>query len=328
MREVVEEEERLLENAETLHGDTVGAIVAAGEVFFEVDKLTAVRRRGAKQQYLVKWKGYEGHEYEYTWEAAKDVHHEYIELFQAEQLRAKKKRKREQTMLGTPHTIAVAGGAPRELQEQRRDDADWIEEDMARAAVKFMKKQSTVSTKARLICTRAISESAYLALHARCRAAAETHVTNEQPTTVVEAIKAKAGSRGGAKVIDQFRILNEKVVDEMMKPYAKGERASGALYMREKTLGAVAVPPFSFRFEMKEEERRVRLFGHVATIQPVGAKARIDTPAWSTKNPDKWRVSSCVAVARALTRMPKERLCKALATWCASAEAKLLLSMD
>ena len=115
-------------------------------------------------------------------------------------------------------------------------------------------------------------------MHERLRDAAAEHAPDDAIEMAVTDIETKAGAAGGAKLVDEFRVLNNKIIDEQLKPYTSGAKASGALYMPEKTKGCVLVPPLACRFEMQrggERPRRLlRVFGHVATVDALGGRER------------------------------------------------------
>ena len=152
-----------MESAKKAHGSTVGVVVKDGEVFYEVEKIIRVRKLGPRP-ILVKWKGYEGHERERTWEPRRNVPQHVLDEYVTEQTRAAAKRKRE----AVPYTVRVAGRAPKEVRDRRRDDAEFIEEEekVARAAVAVMRSARAKTKKPRLLYAHGISEEAYVGLHA------------------------------------------------------------------------------------------------------------------------------------------------------------------
>ena len=73
--------ETLLERECNVQNSSVGAIVVGNQVLFEVEEVTAHRTRLGKDQWLVRWAGYEGDEREFTWEPTKHIPTEFIDDF-------------------------------------------------------------------------------------------------------------------------------------------------------------------------------------------------------------------------------------------------------
>ena len=72
----------------------------------------------------------------------------------------------------------------------------------------------------------------WVARAATPRDAAAEHAPDDAiEILAVTDIETKAGAAGGAKVVDEFRVLNNTIIDEQLKPYTSGAKASGALYM-------------------------------------------------------------------------------------------------
>ena len=115
------------------------------------------------------------------------------------------------------------------------------------------------------------------------------------------------------KVVDEFRVHNNKIIDEQLKPYATGAKASGALYMPEKTHACVLVPPVACRFEMQRggdrPRRLLRVFGHVATVDALGASGVVDSPAVGASDEERadWRYAHEAAIVHVLSRTACER---------------------
>ena len=86
-----------------------------------------------------------GHAGEFTWEPRRHVPQRLLDEYVVDQTRAAKKRERD----AVSHTVRVAGRAPKEMRNQRRNDAKYIEEEIARAAVDVMRSARTKTKKSR-----------------------------------------------------------------------------------------------------------------------------------------------------------------------------------
>ena len=84
-------DDTLLENDEKKWGDTTGAVVVDGEVFYEVAEVVKVLPRGNKPC-LVRWAGWEGHEHECTWVPKHNVPQEFLDAYEAKQRAKDRKR--------------------------------------------------------------------------------------------------------------------------------------------------------------------------------------------------------------------------------------------
>jgi len=114
-----------LEDCRRAYGTTEGHLVDGGEVVFEVECICGKRvGKGGQTEYRVQWVG-DYKKDKRTWEAEDDIHHEWIEWYEAklrQQSRAAvKKRPRR-----PPHVPTVAGGATTEERRRRADDAEIL----------------------------------------------------------------------------------------------------------------------------------------------------------------------------------------------------------
>ena len=281
-------------------------------------------RSHGKKRIRVWWANWEGKPREKTWEKVADVPQEFIDAYLEKQRKPapSKKRKRErEPVTRVAHSVTVAGGASPELQAQRRDDADWLEEEVARGGAAALKRQRRATNKTpRLIyeggCSSSCSEALYVALRDRYVALAAVHVPDEpEIERVVTDIVPKQGAAGGTRITDEFRILNDKMVDEMLKPHA----ATGALHMPEKILGCTLSPPLVLQFETQrgvaKPPRRLRAYAHVSTIETVGGQVAVSTPSMPKDVAAAWAAAHRTAIARGLSCMPRSEVSPAMVRW-------------
>ena len=134
------EAELAVETAQKIHKKIINYEIVDGEVLFHVEKVLGKRTRSRKVQYQVKWLGYENHPHEYTWEPPSNIPDEYIDEFEAEQLAAQQRNQRNQRTqrkrerpAAVPFSVQAVAGVEQAVREQRRDDAEDLEEAIGRA---------------------------------------------------------------------------------------------------------------------------------------------------------------------------------------------------
>ena len=287
-----------LETAKKLHTKIHNHEIVDGEVLFMPEKVVGQRTRDRKLEYHVKWLGYENHPQEYTWEPPDNIPNEYIDAFDAEQLAKQRrkqppKRKRE-APAAVPFSVQAVAGVAQAVRDQRRDDAEDLEETAARAMTKRLRTQAAPGKQAQQLFSAECSAERFVALWERAR----QHAAREVPSGVldeqVSQIKAVKGGSGGANVEDRFTILNPSVLHPIVEPFNVGPRASGDIYFRDASVAMQLVGPFTFSWTtargVARPRRLLRVFGFLSKASFISAATTtIELPTFTDKDTDKGR---------------------------------------
>ena len=316
-----------LETAKKLHKKIHNHEIVDGEVLFLPEKVVGRRMRARKLEYRVKWLGYEEHPQQYTWEPPDNIPNEYIDAFDAEQLAKQRrkqppKRKRE-APAAVPFSVqAVAGVAPA-VRDQRRDDAEDLEETAARAMAKRLRTQAAPGKQAQLLFSAECSAERFVALWDRARQHAAREVPGGVLDEQVSQIKAVKGGSGGADVEDRFKILNPSVLHPIVEPFNVGPRASGDLYFRDASTAMQLVGPFSFSWttarDVARPRRLLRVFGFLSKASFISAATtKIELPTFTEKDTAEgraWKEQHLIALAEGLRRIGDDALPPRAAEW-------------
>ena len=116
-----------------MYGGTTGATVVDVEVLFEIAEVVSVRTSG-KKPIRVRWAGWEGKRGEFSWEPRQAELKPFVDKFLKK--KAKEARARRKRMPAVPYTVTIASAAPQAVQDQRRDDANDLEDAIYRACAK------------------------------------------------------------------------------------------------------------------------------------------------------------------------------------------------
>ena len=261
-----------LERVLKKYGTTEGARIVDDEVVYDLKSLLRVRSRG-RLEYLVEWVG----PYPHTWEAADDIHPEWIEAFEtAQQSRSEEKSKGKRAVRRKiAHCVEVAGSAPQHVRTLRADDARFVQEAVGMGAARTLRKQRERSKAPHVLFRGPISEEFFLALHDRLRRIVETLKLPRDPSEHVSDITAIKGSAGGHFIVDQFKVTNIAVVRELLGAHS----TDGYIYLHSKTLALALVPPLRFQFLSTQgggngapPVATLRVLGHFAAVSVTGKK--------------------------------------------------------
>ena len=132
-----------LEDVQRRCGTTEGHVIDGNEVVFEVEFLCGKRvTKAGVTEYRVQWAGNYARKDKRSWEPIENIHEDWIATYEAELNGRSRKRTNKKR---TPYTIQVAGNATAEEKERRADDADIIEEELARAGLQQLERQEGAS---------------------------------------------------------------------------------------------------------------------------------------------------------------------------------------
>ena len=338
------QEETLLERELAVQKSTAGAFVHDGEVYFTVKEIVGKRRtKAGKLEWRVQWAEHEGHEHEFSWEPTAMISDsQLIDDFEEKERAAAEAAAAAE--LDQPYTVAKVGDAD---TEQLGRMAEFMEEELGRAASFFVTRAQDNSTKPRVIFSAPISEELFVGLHTRLQAMPAALKLEGEATKHVTKVVAKAGARGGAKIIDQFKISSSEVIHELLTPFdeesCRGAAKSklGALSMRNGTLPVALLGPLTVKFittrqaiarGVRKPKRRVLVLGHVGTLQSqpsiVWKLPRFGcTEEVQAVKHKAWRHAHKIAMATSIRRLAavkKHSVPKPLMNWLATPASELL----
>ena len=266
-----------LEDFQRAFGTTEGALVDGDELLFEVEFVCGKRVAHGITEYRVQWVGDYEKKDKRSWEPPENIHAEYIELYEAQQQErdaAKKAKSKPTPPLRArlpPHTLTTVDGRSDELKKTYESMAEFIDDGLGQAASTLVARASEPSAKQpRQFFDGPISEELFYGIHARFRAAAvglpgeaAQHVTG---------IVAVAGSDGGPRVCDQFKVATPDILDRMVAPFVNPRIVQhGPLVVRNGSTLVQLLTPLTFKFTttrgVAKPKRRLRTYAHVGVLQ-------------------------------------------------------------